>query len=1060
MESDEIEKVIYICNMQNSLIKVILFKTVAFFLIVLGSKTVMLSQNYWQQPVMIRDGVTKGKAAPGRSDINKINGYPAIAFHDETHQNLMFIIAKDSFGKKWEQEILVDTFGEVGVYLSLCEIFGKPAIAYYDYTNRFLKYIVSKDKNGKKWNSPVLIDTGLNAGLDFVLKSVNGYPAIAYNSSKNDKVFYKTSSDSFGKKWNASVKIVNSSSIFSVQLNEIDGKPAIVYGDKYINYVRALSSDGNTWPKPSLIDSATVSIHTISFNLINGKPAISFVASPGGYGSYRGLYFKTGVDNLGANWNLKIVADYISNANKTDLIEINGNPLILVVGGGGVIYTKSKDSKGNSWEKTTGLNYPYPTKYFTGKNINNRICISAGFYSSTCSFISTKDTKGDSWNIPINFLGEGRSGCNPLTKSIKGRPFMVYYHDKSNEVRCISAVDSFGQNWNKSVLIDSHAYSAMCFELIMGKPAIVYLKDNTHNIMLSFALDSVGKTWSKPKIIIDSFGQFLSSISIQQIKNGFGISYTDTRAKQLKFKYFPDTSLKLANATIVLDQSISSNFNAHLQIHYGKPIISYYNSQNKSLTLIQASDTIGAKWNKRFIIDSTDNSGGNQQMVIMNSHPAICFSSNKKRGLFFIRCLNDSGTNWSKPVKIDTNRNSFSFKLIDGYPAVTYFGEGNLEILYTKANNKLGESWGKPIKVTNFKYYQYQPSLCEIGKYAGITFHSYSEGFAFFVAGKNCISATNPTIESNQGTACNNSTIKLKVKSGQLNDCTNWTWFKNSCGSTPINIGDSLIDTLKNTTTYFARGQGGCGLVGNCGQTTIKEIPKSYGTKTLSVCKFYTTSSGRILKTTGNYKDTIRNFRGCDSIMSLSLFVKQPSNSSISKNTCGVYTDQKGNKITTSGIYFDTLLNYLGCDSVVEINLTINNKPDNTVIQNGTTLTAKESGAKYQWFDCKIKTNINGETSQSFKITKNGKYGLIISNNNCTDTSKCIDILSVNTNSFLNNDLNLIIPNPNNGKFEIKTNTKIESIQILNVNQKVIKSINLQNISNYKMDLSELSSGL
>jgi len=61
---------------------------------------------------------------------------------------------------------------------------------------------------------------------------------------------------------------------------------------------------------------------------------------------------------------------------------------------------------------------------------------------------------------------------------------------------------------------------------------------------------------------------------------------------------------------------------------------------------------------------------------------------------------------------------------------------------------------------------------------------------------------------------------------------------------------------------------------------------------------------------------------GCDSVITLNLTVNQPSNAVIADTICaGASYVFNGLSIGTSGVYSDTLLNYVGCDSIVTLNL-------------------------------------------------------------------------------------------------------------------------------------------
>ncbi|MBK7958598.1 MAG: T9SS type A sorting domain-containing protein [Bacteroidetes bacterium] len=75
----------------------------------------------------------------------------------------------------------------------------------------------------------------------------------------------------------------------------------------------------------------------------------------------------------------------------------------------------------------------------------------------------------------------------------------------------------------------------------------------------------------------------------------------------------------------------------------------------------------------------------------------------------------------------------------------------------------------------------------------------------------------------------------------------------------------------------------------------------------------------------GSYKDTFVNYLGCDSVVTMNLFVKPSSKFSFGISICSDQTYFfKGMNLNTSGVYKDTLVAFNGCDSIVTLNLTAN----------------------------------------------------------------------------------------------------------------------------------------
>jgi hypothetical protein len=131
----------------------------------------------------------------------------------------------------------------------------------------------------------------------------------------------------------------------------------------------------------------------------------------------------------------------------------------------------------------------------------------------------------------------------------------------------------------------------------------------------------------------------------------------------------------------------------------------------------------------------------------------------------------------------------------------------------------------------------------------------------------------------------------------------------------------------------------------------------------------------------------------------------------------------------------------VGCDTIVTLDLTVNTI-SNSVTQIGTTLTAGQAGATYQWVDCAGMTAIFGDTNQSFIATVNGDYAVIITNGGCADTSACNTISNVGiVESGFGNEL-LLYPNPTKGSFsvELGANYHLVTISLTDITGRLIHS--------------------
>ena len=142
--------------------------------------------------------------------------------------------------------------------------------------------------------------------------------------------------------------------------------------------------------------------------------------------------------------------------------------------------------------------------------------------------------------------------------------------------------------------------------------------------------------------------------------------------------------------------------------------------------------------------------------------------------------------------------------------------------------------------------------------------------------------------------------------------------------------------------------------------------------------------------TAGVYTGVTSAVNGCDSLVALTLNVMPASTSSQSLTICeGDNVVVGTNTYTTTGIYTDLLSSVNGCDSTVTTDLTVISV-DASVSLAGTTITATQAGATYQWVDCDNgNAPIAGATNQSYTAVVTGNYAVEVTYAGCTNTSSC-----------------------------------------------------------------------
>ena len=199
---------------------------------------------------------------------------------------------------------------------------------------------------------------------------------------------------------------------------------------------------------------------------------------------------------------------------------------------------------------------------------------------------------------------------------------------------------------------------------------------------------------------------------------------------------------------------------------------------------------------------------------------------------------------------------------------------------------------------------------------------------------------------------------------------------------------------------------------------------------------------------------------GCDSSATLNLTVNQPSQSNTDLAICQSELPYVWNGLTFVSAGSQTaagLTNVAGCDSTATLNLTVNTI-DTSIAVNVTVLTANQTGAVYQWFNCSNTQPLSGATGAVYTATVTGDYAVVITKNNCTDTSECVHVLATGL-PILNTALFEIYPNPNTGAFSIHGgNTGAYTIS--NELGETIKGFELTATANFTINISELSAGV
>ncbi len=211
-------------------------------------------------------------------------------------------------------------------------------------------------------------------------------------------------------------------------------------------------------------------------------------------------------------------------------------------------------------------------------------------------------------------------------------------------------------------------------------------------------------------------------------------------------------------------------------------------------------------------------------------------------------------------------------------------------------------------------------------------------------------------------------------------------------------------------------------------------------------CNQWVSPSGRqTLYQTGIYKDTILNQALCDSIITIDLKILNSSQTVVPISGCRFVVSplNPNRKFVLPGQYRDTLKNFLGCDSIIVWDVTVI-QVEKGVTQDGYKLTAVSNSGTYQWLDCKNKfAVVNGETQRLFVPKLNGEYSVEVTEKGCKDTSYCRTVYGV-SNSLIETSQPIIYPVPTSGELFVDLGGwkfgELQNVEILNVHGAVVAS--------------------
>lgn len=131
---------------------------------------------------------------------------------------------------------------------------------------------------------------------------------------------------------------------------------------------------------------------------------------------------------------------------------------------------------------------------------------------------------------------------------------------------------------------------------------------------------------------------------------------------------------------------------------------------------------------------------------------------------------------------------------------------------------------------------------------------------------------------------------------------------------------------------------------------------------------------------------------------------------------------------------------------------------NSAVTVSGSTLTAAQAGATYQWVNCNNGNTPVGVTTQSYTPTVAGNYAVIVTLAGCTQTSSCQSV-TLGVNDFDAIPELTLSPNPTNGILKIKAKNAIEKVEITNFSGQALMSFQPNSVDT-ELNISQLKAGV
>ncbi|MHB8258792.1 MAG: T9SS type A sorting domain-containing protein [Bacteroidia bacterium] len=152
------------------------------------------------------------------------------------------------------------------------------------------------------------------------------------------------------------------------------------------------------------------------------------------------------------------------------------------------------------------------------------------------------------------------------------------------------------------------------------------------------------------------------------------------------------------------------------------------------------------------------------------------------------------------------------------------------------------------------------------------------------------------------------------------------------------------------------------------------------------------------------------------------------------------------------------------CQNKAMQTITVNPMPDTSLTRTfgNHIMTANAAAATYQWIDdCWYHTSYSGATSQTFTLSCNTAAAVIITQNNCTDTSRCYFFFCEGIVTYANSHQVEVYPNPASTSLQVTLagNMQSTSLVITDMLGNTVKQVTLNN-NQVSINVADLAEGI